>query len=98
MELADMDRARAKLNFDVTPVIRETGDVVEHCIMDWTRRIFRVTYFQEGAEFTCYTRLYEKDLLKKYLLDIGFTKVDLFGSLALEEKSCGDNLIVVAIK
>lgn len=98
MELADMECARAKLPKTNSLIIRKSGSVTEHCLMDWERRIFCVTYIQGESKFTCYTRLYEKELLKTHLLNAGFSTVDLFGSLSLRAKEPEDNLIVIATK
>lgn len=98
MELADMELARAKLDRDKDIILRHTGDVVEECIMDWSKRIFRVKYLQRGAEFTCYTRLFEKEALQAHLYQAGFTSVDLYGGLDRRPKRPENNLVVVATK
>ena len=96
MELADMDRARARLPRDQALILRRTGNVTEEIRMNWERRLLEVTYLQEAAAFTCTTRLFEKEALRGELLRIGFSEVDLFGSLDLTPKRLDDNLIVVA--
>ena len=98
MELADMECARAKLPPQDTSFVRRTLDVEEHCLMDWERRIFKVTYRQKGGEFTCWTRLYEKEELRGYLLKAGFREVRIFGDLSLAQKKPEDNLVIVATK
>lgn len=98
MELADMDRARAKLPRDKEIIYRVTGDVTEEIRMDWDARILEVTYLQDGEKFTCYTRLYEKEKLRSYLLALGFSSVDIYGNLERKIKDEEDNLILVARK
>lgn len=98
MELADMECARAKLPPQDTSFVRRTLDVEEHCLMDWERRIFKVTYRQKGGEFTCWTRLYEKEELRGYLLKAGFREVRIFGDLSLAQKKPEDNLVIIATK
>lgn len=98
MELADMDRARAKLARDEDLIYRETGDVTEEIRMDWQNRILEVTYLQHDSNFRCYTRLYEKEKLSDYLRSVGFSSVFTYGSLRLEPKNAEDNLILIARK
>ena len=98
MELADMECARAKLPLERPVFTRGNGTVIENCMMDWEQRIFCVTYVQDDSSFTCYTRLYEKEELKIHLLNSGFSKVDMYGSLSLKPKEERDNLIVVATR
>lgn len=98
MELADMECARAKLPALDSSFVRHTLDVEEHCLMDWKQGIFKVTYRQRGTEFTCWTRLYEKEKLRDFLLQAGFREVQLFGDLALNHKNPENNLVIVATK
>lgn len=98
MELADMDRARARLDRKQAVIYRHTGDVVEECVMDWSRRVFKVKYLRHGSTFTCYTRLFEKEALKAHLHAAGFTDVQLHGGLDLRPKCPEDNLVIVATK
>ncbi|MGK6311190.1 class I SAM-dependent methyltransferase [Variovorax sp. DT-64] len=98
MELADMECARAKLPSHKNPFIRYTFDVEEHCSMDWEHGIFKVTYRQKDAKFTCWTRLYEKEELRGFLLESGFREVRLFGDLNLNQKRPENNLVIVATK
>ncbi|MCZ8522862.1 MULTISPECIES: class I SAM-dependent methyltransferase [Paenibacillus] len=98
MELADMDRARAKLDRTKPIIYRYTGDVTEEVRMDWTNRILEVTYLQEDRRFTCHTRLYEKEFLVGYLRGIGFGEVAVYGDLEGKPKALEDNLILIATK
>jgi SAM-dependent methyltransferase len=98
MELADMECARARLPPGDASFVRYNLDVEEHCLMDWQRGIFKVTYRQKGAEFTCWTRLYEKEELRSSLLQAGFREVGIFGDLALNPKKQENNLVIVATK
>ncbi|PNG52242.1 dTDP-3-amino-3,6-dideoxy-alpha-D-glucopyranose N,N-dimethyltransferase [Variovorax sp. WDL1] len=98
MELADMECARTKLPALDTSFVRHTLDVEEHCQMDWKRGIFKVAYRQGDTEFTCWTRLYEKEKLRDFLLHAGFREVQLFGDLALNNKNPESNLVIVATK
>lgn len=98
MELADMEIARAKLDRNAGTIYRHTGNVVEECVMDWEQQIFKVKYLQEGQTFTCYTRLYEKEVLRDHLLEIGFSDVQLYGGLDLRARRSTDNLVLIATK
>jgi SAM-dependent methyltransferase len=98
MELADMDRARARLEKGGAPTRRVTGDVSEEFVMNWKTRVFRVTYRQFGRELTLYTRLYEKEHIADMLSKAGFVDIQLYGDFSRKLKKPGDDLIVVATR
>ncbi len=98
MELADMDRARARLDLTADRTIRERGGVLQEFIMDWATGVFKVTYRRAEQTLQLYTRLYEKERLAELLKQAGFSEVELFGGFERGKKEPGDNLVIVAVR
>lgn len=76
MELADMERARNRINAEGV-LVREDNGVTEYVHMDWNKRLLRVDYHNESQHWSCLTRLYEKEMLRDELLNAGFESVSL---------------------
>jgi SAM-dependent methyltransferase len=97
MELADMDRARNRIDKSGL-LVRNHNGVQETLTMDWDKRILTVEYEKNNSQWTCLTRLYEKEYLQEALLAAGFIDVGIFGSFDLKTKEADDNLVLVATK
>lgn len=76
MELADMERARNRINAEGV-LVREDNGVTEYLHMDWNKRLLRVDYHNQSQHWSCLTRLYEKEMLRDELLNAGFESVSL---------------------
>lgn len=97
MELADMDRARNRIDKSGL-LVRNHNGVQETLTMDWEKRILTVEYEKNHSQWTCLTRLYEKEYLREALLAAGFIDVGIFGSFDLKSKEADDNLVLIATK
>jgi SAM-dependent methyltransferase len=97
MELADMDRARNRIDTSGL-LVRHHNGVQETLTMDWEKRILTVAYEKNNSQWTCLTRLYEKEYLREALLAAGFIDVGIFGSFDLKSKEVDDNLVLIATK
>lgn len=97
MELADMDRARNRIDKSGL-LVRNHNGVQETLTMDWEKRILTVEYEKNNSQWTCLTRLYEKEYLREALLAAGFIDVGIFGSFDLKSKEADDNLVLIATK
>ncbi len=97
MELADMDRARNRIDVSGR-LIRMNSGVTEMLFMDWEKRILTVNYDKDGQSWTCSTRLYEKEFLQNALLNCGFSSVELYGDFSQKPKGKDDNLLIIARK
>lgn len=97
MELADMDRARNRID-DAGRLIRLSRGVTEYLSMDWEQRLLKVDYAKDRESWSCLTRLYEKEDLQQALLQAGFASVELYGSFDCQPKKIDDNLVIVARK
>jgi SAM-dependent methyltransferase len=98
MELADMERARAKLDPSQEVVVRRTRGIIEEFRMDWASRVFEVTYRQGERKLTLYNRLYERERLVQMLEAAGFSSVRCFGDFQGNVKRSDDNLVIIATK
>lgn len=97
MELADMERARNRIN-EQGSLVREENGITEYLYMDWDKRLLKVDYHRESKHWSCLTRLYEKETLKDELLKSGFSTVSLYGDFSLKKKEKDDNLVIIARK
>jgi SAM-dependent methyltransferase len=97
MELADMERARNRIPRE-GKLQRHTNGVAETLTMDWDRRLLDVAYRLGDRQWSCVTRLYEKEILARHLLEAGFSSVELYGSFDLTPKAVDDNLVLIAKK
>lgn len=95
MELADMDRARSRI--PTSGILdRHTGTVTEHLRLDWQSRLLVVDYISQEREWSCVTRLFEKEKLVSSLYNSGFSDVSIYGAFDMKCKEPDDNLVLVA--
>lgn len=97
MELADMDRARNRIDAQ-GELTRINNGVTELLSMDWEKRLLKVEYSKAGRSWSCLTRLYEKETLQAALRDAGFAEVEIYGDFDLRPKGSDDNVVLVARK
>lgn len=98
MELADMDRARARLPAS-GQLERITGEITEHLSFDWRTNLLDVRYVDgTGAEWNCTTRIYERNTIVSALQEAGFTDIECFGGFDGRKKAPDDNLVIFAVR
>lgn len=97
MELADMDRARNRID-NSGCLIRINQGVTEYLFMDWDKQLLTVDYEKDEMNWSCVTRLYEKEVLRSALLKARFKTVEIYGSFDRRPKHEDNNLILIAQK
>lgn len=97
-EISDLQRLRAVLNTDTT-LQRKVGNTSECLSFDRQTKILTNRYVRDdGAEWSCRTRLYEPEEITQGLKDAGFDDIVECGGFDGRKREADDKLVIFATR